>query len=67
MEPLAGSDDLSVLYANFLRHIFLEELKTSKVGWETSPQIPRTKVKHKMELSVTNTGIDSPKALWVLE
>ena len=67
MESLAGSDDLSILYPNLLRHIFLQQLKTSEIGWKSSPQVPRTKVEHKMEFPITNTRINATKALGVLE
>jgi hypothetical protein len=37
MESLAGSNDLSVLYPDLLRHIFLKQLETGEIGWESSP------------------------------
>jgi hypothetical protein len=67
MESLAGGDDLPVFYPDLLRHIFLEELEAREIGWEPSPQVPRTKVEHKMQFSVTNPCIDAAKALGVLE
>jgi hypothetical protein len=60
MEPLAGSNDLSILYPNLLRHIFLQQLKASEIRWESSPQIPRAKVRYEMELTITNSGINPP-------
>jgi hypothetical protein len=37
MESFTGSDNLPILDPNLLGHIFLEELKTGKVGRESGP------------------------------
>jgi len=67
MESLARSNDLSILDTNLLCHIFLQELEAGKVGRESGPQIPGTKVWYEVELSITNPGIDSPKTLGILK
>jgi hypothetical protein len=40
MEAFAGSDDLPILYADFLGHILFQELNTSEIRRKSSPQIP---------------------------